>query len=116
MFTLIKDGTLYAPEKIGKKDILIVGKTIARISDRIDLPESFDVQTVSASGKIVAPGMIDLHVQGLPIFLAQSFQDLLGRLISLGTGCQLTDELVGNLVDHTSLFALRGEGDLVLLG
>jgi len=62
MFTLIKDGTLYAPEKIGKKDILIVGRTIARISDRIDLPESFDVQTVSASGKIVAPGMIDLHV------------------------------------------------------
>jgi beta-aspartyl-dipeptidase (metallo-type) len=62
MFALIRDGTLYAPEKIGKKDILIVGRTIARISDRIDLPESSDVQTVSASGKLVAPNMIDLRV------------------------------------------------------
>ena len=37
MFTLIKGGELYAPEKMGTKDILIVGRTIARIADRIDL-------------------------------------------------------------------------------
>jgi len=62
MFTLIKGGTVYAPEKIGEKDILIVGKTIAKISDQIDLPDDFDVQVISASGKIVTPGLIDLHV------------------------------------------------------
>ena len=37
MFTLIKGGAVYGPEKMGEKDILIVGRTIAKISDRIDL-------------------------------------------------------------------------------
>jgi len=62
MFTLIKGGSLYNPEKMGVKDILIVGKTIAKISDQIDLPSHFDARLISASGKIVTPGLIDLHV------------------------------------------------------
>ena len=62
MFTLIKGGSLYGPEKMGVKDILIVGRTIARISDRIDLPDDFRGRIISASGKIVTPGLIDLHV------------------------------------------------------
>jgi beta-aspartyl-dipeptidase (metallo-type) len=62
MFTLIKGGSLYGPEKMGVKDILIVGRMIAKISDRIDLPDDFNAQVISASGKIVTPGLIDLHV------------------------------------------------------
>ena len=62
MFTLIKGGSLYGPEKMGVKDILIVGRIIAKISDRIDLPDHFNAQVISASGKIVTPGFIDLHV------------------------------------------------------
>jgi beta-aspartyl-dipeptidase (metallo-type) len=62
MFTLIKGGSLYGPEKMGVKDILIVGRMIAKISDRIDLPDLFNAQMISASGKIVTPGLIDLHV------------------------------------------------------
>src|SRR5512135_1074884 len=62
MFTLIKDGNLYGPEKMGVKDILVVGRTIARISEQIDLPDDFNVRIVSAAGKIVTPGFVDLHV------------------------------------------------------
>ena len=62
MFTLIKGAFLYGPEKIGIRDILIVGKTIAKISDQIDLPDYFNARVISASGKIVSPGLIDLHV------------------------------------------------------
>jgi beta-aspartyl-dipeptidase (metallo-type) len=62
MFTLIKGGTLYGPEKMGVKDFLVVGKTIAKIGNRIDLPNDFNANVVSASGKIVTPGLIDLHV------------------------------------------------------
>ncbi len=62
MFTLIKGGTLYGPGKIGIKDILVVGKAIAKIGDRIDLPGEFNAQIVSATGKIITPGFIDLHV------------------------------------------------------
>jgi beta-aspartyl-dipeptidase (metallo-type) len=62
MFTLIKGGTLYGPEKIGGRDILIAGRTIARVSEHIDLPEQFKARVISASGKVITPGMIDLHV------------------------------------------------------
>jgi len=62
MFTLIKGGILYSPEKMGVKDILIVGRTITKISDRIDLPSDFRPQGISVSGKLVTPGFIDLHV------------------------------------------------------
>ncbi len=62
MFTLIKGGTVYGPEKMGVKDLLIVGRTIARVSNQIDLPSDFKVRVISASGKIVTPGLIDLHV------------------------------------------------------
>ena len=62
MFTLIKGGTLYSPERMGIKDILIIGKKIAKISDRIDLPDNFYPRFISASGKLVTPGFIDLHV------------------------------------------------------
>ena len=62
MFTLIKGASLYGPEKMGTRDILIVGKIIAKISDQIDLPEHFNTRVISASGKMVTPGLIDLHV------------------------------------------------------
>ena len=62
MFTLIKGGYLYAPEKIGIKDILIVGRTIAKIAAKINLPSEFGVKIISATGKIITPGLIDLHV------------------------------------------------------
>ena len=62
MFTLIQGGSLYGPEKMGTRDILIVGKIIAKISDQIDLPDHFNTRVISASGKMVTPGLIDLHV------------------------------------------------------
>ena len=62
VFTLITGGTVYAPEKMGRKDILIAGKVIARIADRIDLPAEFKPLVLRAKGKTVVPGFVDLHV------------------------------------------------------
>ncbi len=62
MFTLIRGGTLYGPEKMGIRDILIVGRTIAKISEKINLPDEFKAQTISAQGKLITPGFIDFHV------------------------------------------------------
>jgi dihydroorotase-like cyclic amidohydrolase len=56
MFTLIKGGSLYGPERAGLKDVLVVGRNIAKISDRIELPVDFKAKVISASGKIVTPG------------------------------------------------------------
>ena len=62
MFTLIRGGKIYAPTEMGSLDLLIAANKIVKIADRIDLPQSFDVEVVEAEGKIVTPGFIDLHV------------------------------------------------------
>jgi beta-aspartyl-dipeptidase (metallo-type) len=63
MLTLIRNGEVYAPEYIGKKDVLLVADKIGFIEDEIEIPESFDqVKVIEASGKLVVPGFIDAHV------------------------------------------------------
>jgi beta-aspartyl-dipeptidase (metallo-type) len=61
MFTLITGGSVYAPEKLGRKDILIAGEIIARIADRIHLPEDFNPRVLHAKGRKIVPGLVDLH-------------------------------------------------------
>lgn len=36
MITIIKNGQVLSPENLGKKDLLIVGKTIVNIADTIE--------------------------------------------------------------------------------
>src|SRR5699024_10938288 len=64
MFTLIKNGDVYAPDHIGKTSVLLSGKTIMKIGeiDGEKLGALFDVEVVDASGMIVTPGIIDPHV------------------------------------------------------
>ncbi|MGE7780823.1 beta-aspartyl-peptidase [Peribacillus sp. NPDC097264] len=63
MLTLIKNGEVYTPEYIGKKDVLLVGKQIGFIEDKIDIPANFvEMQVIDANGRIIVPGFIDAHV------------------------------------------------------
>lgn len=63
MLTLIKNGEVYTPEYIGKKDVLLVGKQIGFIEDKIDIPANFvALQVIDANGRIIVPGFIDAHV------------------------------------------------------
>ena len=57
---LIKGAEVYAPEYLGKKDVLIAGEKIERIGE--DLPEYEGCQGIDGTGRIVAPGFIDRHV------------------------------------------------------
>ena len=57
---LIKGAEVYAPEYLGKKDVLIAGEKIERIGE--DLPEYEGCEVVDGTGRIVAPGFIDRHV------------------------------------------------------
>ena len=62
MFKLIKNGTIYAPEEKGAKDILICGEKIIKIAENISPPDGFTCESLDASGKIVYPGFVDNHV------------------------------------------------------
>ncbi|MCK4392168.1 amidohydrolase family protein, partial [Candidatus Bipolaricaulota bacterium] len=61
-FKLIRSGYLYDPKERGVKDVLIAGDRIARIGEAIDVSKSLEVSVFDASGRIVVPGFIDLHV------------------------------------------------------
>jgi len=65
VFTLIKEGNVYAPEPKGIRDILVVGRIIALIAEQIELTGDFEVQVISARDKLVLPGLVDLHVHPL---------------------------------------------------
>ena len=63
MIKLIKNATLYAPDFMGKKDILIANDKIEKIDDSIDFCECINtIIEIDATGKLVFPGFVDSHV------------------------------------------------------
>lgn len=63
MITVIKNGEVYAPNYLGKQDILLAGGKIEVISEEIDVEKlPFNVEVIDAEGKTVVPGFIDPHV------------------------------------------------------
>jgi beta-aspartyl-dipeptidase (metallo-type) len=63
MITVIKAGEVYAPQYLGKKDVVLVGDKIEGLYDDIEVPKDFiNINVVNAEGKLVFPGFIDSHV------------------------------------------------------
>ncbi len=63
---LIHQGQVFAPEPLGKKDVLIMGNKIGAIKEPGQIRiEGLDVQVVNASEKIIIPGFVDSHVHML---------------------------------------------------
>ncbi|NGY90476.1 beta-aspartyl-peptidase [Bacillus megaterium] len=63
MLTLIKNAEVYAPQHLGKKDILLADSKIILIKDCIDhVNTSIPIGVVDAANHIIAPGFIDSHV------------------------------------------------------
>lgn len=63
MLKLIKNGEVYGPDYLGKKDILLVGGKIGYIKDNINVPKDFvHIDVIDARGKYVVPGFINSHV------------------------------------------------------
>jgi beta-aspartyl-dipeptidase (metallo-type) len=61
MITLFKNATVYAPQCLGKKDVLTGGKTILAVSDFI-APKGVEVNIIDCNGLWLIPGLIDSHV------------------------------------------------------
>ena len=59
---LLKSGDVYTPESIGVQDVLIAGNRIAAMGTDLGRgPTNWPVEVLDCSGKIVMPGLIDLH-------------------------------------------------------
>jgi len=59
---IIRNANVYSPEYLGKKDLLIGGRTILKISDSIEAVQGADFEVFDVKGMIVVPGLIDNHV------------------------------------------------------
>jgi len=63
---LFKECEVYAPGKLGKKDVLLAGSKIIAIQDKIIMPgelgKALDFEMISANGLRMIPGLIDGHV------------------------------------------------------
>ena len=84
---LIKNAKVYAPEYVGKKDLLVCGGKIECIEDKIeDFPIACEV--IDAEEKILTPGFIDQHVHvtgggGEGSFHTRSVENLYAKVQAL---------------------------------
>jgi len=92
---------VYAPDSLGKKDIMIMGSKIGAITEpgKIKI-EGMDIQVIKASDKIVIPGFIDSHVhilggggEGGPATRAPEItvEDIVSSGVTTVFGCLGTD-------------------------
>ena len=86
---LLKKAFVYAPEKIGLRDLLVIGGKIAAMAENltVSLP---GLETIDVKGLIVTPGLVDQHIhvtggggEGGPISRVPELQ--LSQLIKAGT-------------------------------
>lgn len=98
---LIEKGTVFAPQPLGRKDILIAGQKILAVSEPGKVRvEGIDVQVIDASEKFVIPGFIDSHVhilggggEGGPATRAPEIklEDIVSSGVTTVIGCLGTD-------------------------
>lgn len=116
---LIKNAEVYAPEYIGKKDILICNEKIECISDEIkEVP--FEHETLDGNGMILTPGLIDQHVHvtgggGEGSFHTRTPELQLSELVSGGittvVGLLGTDGITRSVENlYAKVMALNEEG------
>ena len=58
---LIKNARVFAPQDLGKNDVLMVNDRIAAVGQNL-APQLPDLEILDASGKILTPGFFDQHI------------------------------------------------------
>ncbi len=112
MITLIRGGEVFAPEPLGRRDVLIAGGLVEAVAEpgRLDAA-GCGGEVLDASGKRVLPGLIDPHVhilggggEGGPATRAPEIriEDIAACGVTTVVGCLGTDGLTRHM---TSLLA-----------
>jgi beta-aspartyl-dipeptidase (metallo-type) len=59
---LFKECDVYAPEHIGRRDVLVGGGRVVAIGEKIPEPKGAGCEVISAGGLRMIPGLIDAHI------------------------------------------------------
>lgn len=121
MFTLLSNASVFAPEQLGLRHVLVAGGTIAYIgSERPDLDARLGVEDIDLSGARLIPGFIDPHAHvtgggGEAGYETAAPAPLLSEFTRAGVttvvGLLGTDDLVRSTSSLVArLKALRAEG------
>ena len=116
---LIQNAEVYAPEKLGKRDLLVVGEMVVTLDSSlsVSLP---GLEKIDAKGMIVTPGLIDQHVhiiggggEGGPV--SRVPEVMLSKLVASGTttvvGVAGTDSVTRSIsAVLAKIRALKAEG------
>lgn len=107
MITLIRQGLVFAPEPLGKKDLLILGGEIGAIAETGTIHiNGIEFQIVDASEKIIAPGFVDGHVhilggggEGGPQTRAPeiTIEEIISSGVTTVIGCLGTDSVTRHM-------------------
>ena len=107
MVTIIKDIEVYAPESLGKKDVVFLFDKIEGLYDKInEINPLIECEVIDGSDYIMFPGLIDSHVHisgggGEAGFKSRtpeiSITDLITSGITTVVGCLGTDNICRNM-------------------
>lgn len=103
---LIANCRVYSPQDMGTRDVLVAGRQIVAVEEKISLPQGLDVQIINGKGLMMIPGLIDSHVhiagaggEGGPA--SRTPEMPLSRMLEAGVttvvGCLGTDGLTRDL-------------------
>ena len=112
---LFKNCEIYAPDYLGKKDVLVGGQKILAIEDHLEVPSGWDIDVIDGTGLRMIPGLIDSHVhiagaggEGGPASRTPEMQ--LSQMIKAGittvVGCLGTDGMTRSV--ESVLMKARG--------
>ncbi|MEN6311652.1 MAG: amidohydrolase family protein, partial [Acidobacteriota bacterium] len=112
MLTLIRNGEVFGPEPLGKKDILVAGGEVAAVAAPGEIRlDGLEAEVVDAAGQYVLPGLVDPHVhilggggEGGPATRSPEIriEDIVASGVTTLIGCLGTDGVTRHM---TSLLA-----------
>jgi beta-aspartyl-dipeptidase (metallo-type) len=129
MLTLIQGGEVFAPEPLGRKDVLIGGGRVLGLAEpgRLRL-EGLEVEVFEAAGLKVLPGLIDPHVhilggggEGGPATRAPEIrvEDIVSSGVTCLIGCLGTDGVtrhMSSLLAKARALELEGVSTFIFSG
>ena len=121
MLRILRNAEVYAPDRLGKRDLLIADRRIAAIAETLPkLPQASSTRRSTSAAALLTPGLIDAHVHLIggggesgpstrvpPVHLSQLSTAGITTVVGV-LGTDGTTRTVGDLVART--LGLREEG------